>query len=146
MGRAYALAGQFSRALDLLEPALSKAIALAKFLDGTRGEAEETAKHALAVARKHKYRATEAALLTLLGCISLDSNGGNLEQAKTWLQEAVELTNRLEMLPESAHALFYLGNAYQQSGRNEEARSRIARAEQQFRKMGMITPKVVSNA
>src|SRR5262249_52738369 len=155
MGRAYALAGRAAAALELLEAAMSKAIALhlvcfqpwcegavalARFLRGDRREAVETAQRALGVARKHNYRGTEAALLTLLGRMSLSSHPADLEQAVTWLQAAVELTNRLEMGPESAHALLYLGNAYQQTGRTEEGRSWIARAEEQLRHLGMTPP------
>jgi len=160
MGRAYALAGRSAVALELLEGAISKAIALhlvcfqpwcegaialARFQCGETSEAVETARHALAVARKHNYRATEAALLTLLGRMSLSSHAADLEQATAWLQAAVELTNRLEMRPESAHALLYLGNAYQQSGRAEEGRSRIVLAEEQLRHLGMTPPRVVAN-
>ena len=155
LGRCYALTGRHEEAMTLLEAAHSKAIALqlvcfhpwceaaialAQLIAGACGDAERTASGALRRARDVKNRATEASLLTLLGHICLTVGGEAFDRGEHWLREAITLTNRLEMRPESAHAAFHLGEICRQQGRREEGRAYLAHAEELCRQMRMEIP------
>src|SRR5262249_34455350 len=103
LGYAYALLGQVSEALPLLERGIERApssdrttrLGEAYLLAGRPEEASRVARHALELTRSHKERGNEARALRLLGEIAAQTEPPEVEQAESYYREALALADEL---------------------------------------------------
>jgi class 3 adenylate cyclase/tetratricopeptide (TPR) repeat protein len=149
LGYAYALCGEVSRALPLLEQAVEhsvsvpfvayRALRMVRLAEGyllaRRGrDAERAAQEALALAVQHKERGSEAWVLRLFGEIAAHADP---LQAESYYCQALALTEELGMRPLAAHCHLGLGTLYQKLGRDEQAQAELATAAEMYRRMEM---------
>jgi tetratricopeptide (TPR) repeat protein len=149
---ALALSGRIPGALALLEPtvgqvpfaslthhtALYVAWATEVYLRaGHVANAHTIAVQALALARKHKERATEAWTLRLLGDIAVQRHSLEAGPAENHYLQALALADELGMRPLQAHCHVGLGMLYGKIGRLERARAELSTASELYRAMEM---------
>jgi len=152
LGAAYALVGQFTKALPLLEQAVEQAVAMRfmfehalrvvwlgeAYLRADRlDDAGIQAQQALEFSRAHQERSHEAYALRLLGEIAAQRTPPEAAQAEIYYQQALLLAEGLGMHPLQAHCHHALGTLYSQTERLEEARVALGTALACYRAMEM---------
>ena len=95
------------------------------------------AEHALAFARAHQERGSEAYALRLLGEIAARRDPLESDQAVPYYQQVLALTDELGMRPLMAHCHLGLGILYSRIGRGDQARAELSTALTLLRSMGM---------
>jgi tetratricopeptide (TPR) repeat protein len=106
-------------------------------LAGRLEEARDLAEHALAVARAHHERGSQAWALRLLGEIAAQRESPESPHAEAFYHQALALAADLGMRPLMPHCHRGLGLLYLQRGRGEQARLELAAAMALYRDMGM---------
>jgi tetratricopeptide (TPR) repeat protein len=152
LGAAYALAGHGADAVPLLTQALEQATATetvvhqalcrlslgeAQLLTCRLEEAHPLAERALAHAREHQERGSQAYALRLLGDIAARREPPESALAEDHYQQALALAEELGMHPLQAHCHLGLGNLYLKNGRRDEARAELSAAIELYRAMEM---------
>ncbi len=127
MGAAYTLAGRVADAVPLLTKAIEQATAMervenqafcslslgeAQMQAGRLEEAHALAEHALALARAHQERGSQAYALRLLGDIAARREPPEVELAEDHYLQALALAEELGMRPLQAHCHLGLGTLY----------------------------------
>jgi tetratricopeptide (TPR) repeat protein len=143
LGAAYTLAGQFAKALSLLEQAVEQAVAMhfmfehalrvvclgEAYLRADRlDDAGTQAQHALEFSRAHQERGYEAYALRLLGEIAAQRTPPEAELAETFYCQALALAEELGMRPLQAHCHRGLGTLYVKTHRANQARAALSPA------------------
>lgn len=95
------------------------------------------AEQALARARHHGERVSEAWALKSLGDIATARATPDMKSAAGWYQDAVTLAQDLGLRPLMAHCSLALGRLHDRWGRDDLARQHRAAAIESFRTMGM---------
>ena len=145
---AYALAGRAADALAVLRqlggnmgsppnPLNLLTCGEAYLLAGYVEEAHRLAERALAHAHERKMRGNEAWALWLLGEIAMHGNPPDAAPAEAHYQQALALTDELDMRPLMAHCHLGLGILYSRIGRREPACAELSTALTLLRSMGM---------
>jgi class 3 adenylate cyclase/tetratricopeptide (TPR) repeat protein len=152
LGYALTLSGRMPEALALLEqtggqtPFASLAPRTALYASwvsevylraGHLADAHTLAMQALALAREHQERGTEAWTLRLLGDIAMHHDPPQAELAENHYQLALTLADELGMHPLQAHCHLSLGTLYRQLGRVGYARVELSTAIELYRAMEM---------
>jgi tetratricopeptide (TPR) repeat protein len=152
LGYVLALSGRIPEALALLEQTVgqapfasltSRTALYAAWVSevyrraGHLAEAHTLAVQALALAREHSERGTEAWTLRLLGDIAMHRDPPEAESAETYYQQALALANELGMRPLQAHCHLGLGKLYLNIGRHAQSRTEVSAAIELYRTMGM---------
>ena len=151
MGSAYALSGQKSQALSLLEQAMEQTSAAmgndaamqaaylseAYLLAGRLQDASTLAGRALEFSRTHSERGHQAYALWLLGEIAAQCKPPAMGEAESHYRQAQALTEALGMRPLRAHCHLGLGTLDAKIGRYAEARAEVATAIDLYRAMDM---------
>jgi len=151
LGYAYALAGCVGEALPWLEQAVestaSGLLALhslavtrlseAYLLAGRGQDAQAHAARALTLAQERKERGIEARALRLCGGVAAQTDPPDVEQAKTYYQQALALAGELGMRPLVAHCHLGLGTLYQKLDCHEQAQAELTAAAEMYRAMEM---------
>jgi tetratricopeptide (TPR) repeat protein len=153
LGTAYALSGRGTDAVPLLTQAMEQAmptdrvvypalyrLALgeAQMLAGCLEKAHALAEGALALARAHRERGTEAYALRCLGDIAVHREPAETEQAEAHYCQALALAEELRMRPLQAHCHRGLGTLYATIGQQEQARAELSTAINLYRAMEMM--------
>jgi tetratricopeptide (TPR) repeat protein len=147
---AYALSGQPSEAIPLLEQAVehgAKGTGDHAWQIGVTGEgyllagqidkAAKLADHALGLSRDGKERGYEAWALRLLGEIASRRDPPEVVQAEDHYHQAFGLADELGMRPLGAHCHLGLGKLYGRTGKRVEAREHLTTAMTMYREMDM---------
>ena len=151
LGYAYALSGQISQALPLLEQAMEQTAAAigsdaamqaaclseAYLLAGRLQDASTLAGRALEFSHAHRERGHQAYALCLLGDITARRESPERDQAGEYYRQALALAHELGMRPLQAHCYRGLGMLYGTLGQQEPARSELSTAIEMYRVMGM---------
>jgi tetratricopeptide (TPR) repeat protein len=152
LGAAYALAGQTSEAMQLLEEAIERDLALnilsqhsltvvhlaeAYLLAARLQQAGDQATRALALARDRNERGYQAWALRLLAEVAAHRHPPEIEQAEDHYRQAIVLAEELGMRPLQAHCHLGLGTLHTKMGRREEARAELSTAIELYRAMEM---------
>jgi tetratricopeptide (TPR) repeat protein len=152
LGYCYALSGQLSTALPLVEQALEHGTSSNRLWDGSvalvfvaevyllAGRPEEARTYtgrALQLARERKERGSQAYALRLLGDIAAYDDPLDIESADTHYQQALALAEELGMRPLQAHCHRGLGTLYSQTGQAEQAHAELSTAIAMYRDMDM---------
>ncbi len=152
LGYALVLSGRIPEALTLLErttgqapsasltnpTALHAAWVSEVYLHaGHVADAHTLAVQALARAREHKERGTEALTLRLLGDIVMHRDPPEAEEAENYYQQALALADELGMRPLQAHGHLGLGTLYATTGQGEQACAALSAAIALYRAMDM---------
>jgi class 3 adenylate cyclase/tetratricopeptide (TPR) repeat protein len=152
LGYASALQGRLAEGHALLEEAISESIstgglhdqayALIRLSEVCRllGQGEEAWQHAcqaLDVARQQQERGSEALALHQLGVVQAHATPPDIAQAEAHYQQALALTEALDMRPLQAHCHLGLGRLYSQTGRGTQARAALSTALELYRAMDM---------
>jgi tetratricopeptide (TPR) repeat protein len=152
LGAAYTLAGRVADAIPLIAQAKEQSAATgrvywevlcslplgeAHMLAGRLEEAQALAERALTLSRAHQERGHQAYALRLLGDIAAQCKPPQVEQAQTHYQQAITLSNELDMHPLQAHCHRGLGTLYRQTGQAEQARAELSTAIEMYRDMEM---------
>jgi tetratricopeptide (TPR) repeat protein len=152
LGYALALSGRIPEALALLERTVgqtpfasltSRTVLNATWVSevylhaGHLADAYTLAVQALALAREHKERGTEAWTLRLLGDITARREPPESVLAAAHYQQALALAEELGMRPLVAHCHRSLGTLYAATGQPEQARPALSAAIMQYRAMDM---------
>jgi class 3 adenylate cyclase/tetratricopeptide (TPR) repeat protein len=140
LGYAYALSGQMSKALPLLEQAVGQSpsrsvyharllgyLSEAYLLDGRPNDALPVAVSALELSRSRQERGFQAYALRLLGEIAAQREPPEIEPGEVYYRQALPL----------AHCHLGLGTLYAKIGRREQARTTLSMAIELYRSMGM---------
>ena len=109
----------------------------AHLLAGRLEEAHTLAEQALALARAHQERGTEAYALHLLGAIAMHRDPWDIMLAETHYQQSLSLVEALGMRPLQAHCHRGLGTLYAMTGQREQARAELSTAIELYRAMEM---------
>jgi class 3 adenylate cyclase/tetratricopeptide (TPR) repeat protein len=147
----YALSGQLSTALPLVEQVLEQVtspnmpreslalvfVAEVYLLAGRLEEARTYTGRALQLACERKERGSQAYALRLLGEIAAHDDPPDVESADTHYQQALTLAEEVGMRPLQAHCHHGLGTLYSQIGRTEQARAELSTAIALYRDMDM---------
>jgi tetratricopeptide (TPR) repeat protein len=104
---------------------------------GRQADALALTERALALARAHKERGSEAYTLQILGAIHAHCDPPDTNQAENYYQQALALANELGMRPLQAHCHRGLGTLYRQAGQSEQARAELSTAISMYRDMEM---------
>jgi tetratricopeptide (TPR) repeat protein len=154
LGAAYAHTGRLAEALPCLEQGVTQGVALhireyhtlrmvllseGYLLAARPHEAHPLALEALALARDHKERGTEAYTLRLLGALAAHGVSPDVTQATAWYAQAVTLAERLGMRPLLAQCYLGMGTLYGRLGQPEPAHTMLTTAATLFRAMGMAS-------
>jgi tetratricopeptide (TPR) repeat protein len=152
LGEAYTLDGRLAAAVSLLTPALAQAtpgervrhqrgcrlaLGQAHLRAGRLEEAQALAEQALALARAHQERGSEAYALRLLGEIAARRHAPDSEPAASYYRQALALADERGMRPLQAHCHLGLGTLYATTGQREPARAALAAAITRYRAMDM---------
>jgi tetratricopeptide (TPR) repeat protein len=152
LGYCYALSGQLSTALPLLEQVIEQAtssnigvghsfglvlVAEVCLLAGRTEEARTYTGRALQLCRERHERGSQAYALRLLGKIAAYAGPTDIESADTHYRHAQALAQELGMRPLQAHCHLGLGKLYGQTGRVEHARTELSTAIDLYRDMEM---------
>jgi tetratricopeptide (TPR) repeat protein len=151
LGSAYLLSGRAADAAPLLEEAVAAITAMrmlglrswlitfraeAYLVLGSIGEAREQAEQAVALARVHLERASEAWGLKLLGDDHAQEPA-EAEEVGDAYPNALTLATELGMRPLVAHCHFGLGKIYRPTSKREQAREHFTIATTMYREMDM---------
>ena len=149
LGGAYTMAGRVTEAIPILEDAVARAQAIgdrqgladlwlgrAYLAVGRLAEARSWIEEAARTARERHSRGQEAWCLRTQG--ELATRLGDVREAEARYREAIDLGTALEMRPLEAIARLSLAEALAGSGRREEAKTELARAECELAAMGMM--------
>jgi class 3 adenylate cyclase/tetratricopeptide (TPR) repeat protein len=151
LGYAYALCGQVSQALPLLEQAMEHTAAAigseaamqaaclshGYLLAGRLQDASTLAGRALEFSRAHRERGHQAYALRLLGEIAAQREPPEVEPAKASYLQALALAEELGMRPLQAHCHRGLGTLYAKIGHRELARTECSIAIELYKAMDM---------
>jgi class 3 adenylate cyclase/tetratricopeptide (TPR) repeat protein len=152
LGHTYALAGQVTEGLALLEHALEAGASMQGKAGHSRrftwtGEAclrarqadaaTQHGEHALQLARQSREQGNEAWALRLLGEIAIHTDRPDVAQAESYYRQALALADELGMRPLVAHCHLGLGTLYRKISRDEQARAELATAAEMYRAMEM---------
>jgi len=152
LGAAYILGGRVADAVSLLTQAMEQAIATERVVyqglcslplgeahlqAGRLEEAHTLTERALALAREHQERGTQAYALRVLGEIAARCEPPESQQAETNYQQAIALANELSMRPLQAHCHLGLGLFHLKIGREVQARPELSAAIALYRAMDM---------
>ena len=152
LGTAYALSGRMTEALPLLEQAVEQSASIRRnvqqalwmiglsegyVLAGRLEEARDLAEHALALARAHHERGSQAWSLRLLGEIATQCESPESPHAEAFYHQALALAAELGMRPLMAHCHRGLGLLSLQRGRGKQARPELSAAIELYRDMDM---------
>jgi tetratricopeptide (TPR) repeat protein len=152
LGAAYTLAGRIADAVSLLTQVMEQTIAPetvgsealcrlslgeARLLAGRIAEAHALAERALALAREHQERGTQAYALRLLGAIAARGEPPDIQPAEVHYHQALALAEELGMRPLQAHCHRGLGTLYTTTGQREQARAELSTAIALYRAMEM---------
>ena len=152
LGRAFALAGRVDEGLRFLEDAMeySASIQFMAFQPvgvtwvadtyvraGRIVEAEAMIERALDLTRTHEQRASEAEALLTLGAIRAMGDAPDLEQASSFVRDALSLADELGTRPLVARCHLDFGRLYRRGGDREDAREQLTTAARMFREMDM---------
>jgi class 3 adenylate cyclase/tetratricopeptide (TPR) repeat protein len=151
LGYTYALSGRMSEALPLLEQAVGQVpskrsvyhsrllgyLSEAYLLNGRPDDALPLAVSALEIASSRQERGFQAYALRLVGEIAAQHDRPNAHKAETHYRQALALAEELGMRPLVAHCHLGLGTLYAKLGRQEQARSELSAAVDQYRAMDM---------
>jgi tetratricopeptide (TPR) repeat protein len=148
LGYAYALSGQVTEALPLLEAATDalshsmRGSALAMIylgegylVAGRSGDARAQADRALALAVERKERGHQGWALRLQGEIAAHTAPGDIDGADASYRAAIDLATELGMSPLRAQCHLGLGRCYRRAGRHDAARAELSAAADLFRAM-----------
>jgi tetratricopeptide (TPR) repeat protein len=152
LGYAYALSGQVSQALPLLEQAMEHTAAAigseaamqtaclshAYLLAGRLQDASTLAGRALESSRAHRERGNQAYALRLLGDIAAQHEPPERNQASEYYRQAITLADELGMRPLEAHCHRGLGTLYATTGQPEQARTELSITIELYKAMEMI--------
>jgi tetratricopeptide (TPR) repeat protein len=130
LGCCYALSGQLSRALVLVDQMFDQSnmlwgsltlvyVAEVYLLAGRLAAARTYTERALQLARERHERGSQAYALRLLGEIAAHDDPPDVESAATHYHQALTLATELGMRPLQAHCHRGLGMVYSQLGRSE---------------------------
>jgi tetratricopeptide (TPR) repeat protein len=100
-------------------------------------EAYALAERALALAREHQERGTQAYALRLLGDIAARREPPEVVQAEDHYRQALALAEELGMRPLQAHCHHGLGTLYRQTGHAALARTALSTAVEMYHAMDM---------
>jgi predicted ATPase/class 3 adenylate cyclase len=100
-------------------------------------KALETAEEALRIFRQTEEHYFGAWALFIMAKIQSDNNSEQPDQAKQRYIQATDLADKLKMRPLLAHCCLELGKFYIQRGQIKEARSKLFRAIDLYRSLGM---------
>jgi class 3 adenylate cyclase/tetratricopeptide (TPR) repeat protein len=148
---AYALSGRRAEALRVLEQAVARGVmrltghgsirdttfSEAYRLAGHLAEASTQAREALALARTHKERGSEAWTLRLLGDLAAQHEPPQIEPAEDYYHQALTLADDLGMRPLQAHCHLGLGTLYAKIAQRAPARAELSAAIDLYRAMEM---------
>src|SRR5262249_41294594 len=109
----------------------------AHLLAGRLEEAHTLAEQALALARAHQERGTEAYALHLLGAIAMHRDPWDIMLAETHYQQSLSLVEALGMRPLQAHCHRGLGTLYATTGQRVQARTALSTAIAMYQSMAM---------
>jgi tetratricopeptide (TPR) repeat protein len=153
LGYAYALSGQVTTALPLLEQVVEQYTSTSAvgytvdpwfawlsetyLLAGRLAEARTWAGRALQLSRERKERGFQAHALRLFGAIAAHDDPPEVEQAEAYSRQALALADELGMRPLQAHCHHGLGTLYSQVGRIEQGRAELSTATELYRAMEM---------
>jgi tetratricopeptide (TPR) repeat protein len=152
LGYAYALSGQVTEAMPLLEKAVELDALMgivggsgliltwqseAHLLGGRTDHASQLLGRALTLSREHRERGDEAWALRLLGAIASRRDPPAIEEAEAAYGQALAWANELGMRPLQAHCHLGLGTLYIKTGKGEEARAELSAAIELYRAMEM---------
>jgi tetratricopeptide (TPR) repeat protein len=150
LGYAYALSGQMSKALPLLEQAVGQSpsrsvyharllgyLSEAYLLDGRPDDALPLAISALELSRSRQERGFQAYALRLLGEIAAHRDPLESAEAEAHYRQALTLAGTLGMRPLQAHGHLGLGTLYAKIGRTNQARAELSTAIELYRAMEM---------
>jgi class 3 adenylate cyclase/tetratricopeptide (TPR) repeat protein len=150
LGYAYALSGQMSKALPLLEQAIGQSpsrsvyharllgyLSEAYLLDGRPNDALPLAVSALELSRSRQERGFQAYALRLLGEIAGYREPPECEQAEAHYRQALALADELGMRPLQTHCHHGLGILYAKLGRTESSHTELSIAIDLYRVMDM---------
>jgi tetratricopeptide (TPR) repeat protein len=115
-------------------------LGFAKLHAGRNDGIMENAQRALVLARRHEYRAIEAAALRLMGDACRHGDARDREAAEQHYLKACEISRELALLPELAHCQRGLAQSYVKSNRLPEADRCFEAAAKIYRDTGMIVP------
>jgi tetratricopeptide (TPR) repeat protein len=104
---------------------------------GRYADAQALAAKAYAQAHETKEHGNQAWIARLLGEMHAHGDAPDVEQAKTYYQQALALADELGMRPLQAHCHHGLGRLYGQMGRREQARAALSTAIALYRAMEM---------
>jgi tetratricopeptide (TPR) repeat protein len=104
---------------------------------GRLEEAHALVEGALAHARAHQERGSQAYALRLLGDIAARCEPPDSEQAEAHYQHALALAEELGMRPLQAHCHHGIGTLYSQTGRAALAHAALSTAIEMYRAMDM---------
>jgi class 3 adenylate cyclase/tetratricopeptide (TPR) repeat protein len=150
LGYAYALSGQMSKALPLLEQAVGQSpsrsvyharllgyLGEAYLLDGHPDDALPVAVSALELSRSRQERGFQAYALRLLGDIAARREPPEIAQGEVYYRHALPLAAALGMRPLLAHCHHGLGMLYAKSGLSDPAHTELSAAIDLYRAMDM---------
>jgi tetratricopeptide (TPR) repeat protein len=152
LGAAYILSERVADAVRLLTQAMEQSIAMAliahrapcglslgeaQLLAGRLQEAQSLAEQALALARAHQERGSQAYALRLLGDIAARRDPPESEPAVAHYHQALTLAEELGMRPLQAHCHHGLGTLYATRGQWEQGRTELGMALEMYRAMDM---------
>ena len=155
LGYNYALVQRASEGIEMLENAVISTratnfyyaeawattyLGFAKILAGRSDGIVENAQRALELARRHEYRAIEAAGLRLMGDACQHGGGRDREAAERYYLKACEISHELALLPELAHCQRGLAQTYVKLNRLQEADRCFHTASKLYRNIDMIVP------
>jgi tetratricopeptide (TPR) repeat protein len=148
LGYAYALSGQITEALPLLEQAVElREVGIISYLVGQLGkgyllagrieDAIVQAGGALDLARQYKQRGDEAYALRLLSEIAAHKDPPDVEAAEGHYRQALALAEELGMRPLVAHCHVGLGKLYRRIGSRQQAEEHLTTAIAMMREVKM---------
>jgi class 3 adenylate cyclase/tetratricopeptide (TPR) repeat protein len=152
LGAAYALAGQTSQALPLLDQALERVdtgsrlfphalvlteLSEACLLVGRVDEAGALARHLLEISRSYTGSGYRAHACRLFGDVAIRREPLDVDQATAHYRQALVLAEELGMRPLQTHCHLGLGTLYGRMGRGEPACAELTAAIELYRAMDM---------
>jgi tetratricopeptide (TPR) repeat protein len=154
VGRAYALTGRISEALDVLQQGVTQASLIqmvglgsgvgnlaylghAYLHGGKVADALSCSEQALEHSRIHGLCGSEAEILRILGEIRSVQDLTHAGLAETLYHEAMAAAEPRGMRPLVAHCHFGLGKLYRRTGKQEQAREHLTTTTMLYREMGM---------
>jgi tetratricopeptide (TPR) repeat protein len=100
-------------------------------------EAGVQAEQALRYSLANNEKSVQGVSRIILGRVLAKTDPGQIEAAVGHIRQGISLLEELGLLPWSGLGYLWLGEVYAESGRQEEARGNLNKAEALFREMGM---------